>query len=196
MIRISNIKMPIDHSEEMLLKKAENCIRGYKIEKMNIVRRSLDCRKKQDIHFVYSVDVTVEGALNSKAEEKIIKKVNNKNIMLTNPVIYNKMPVATGDNIPFTPVIVGSGPAGYFSALLLAKNVDGVYDSDPATNPDAKRYKTITHTEVLEKDLKVMDATAASLCRDNKIKIHVFGLAEPDAILRACAGEDIGTLIY
>ncbi|MBR4149803.1 MAG: UMP kinase [Firmicutes bacterium] len=80
--------------------------------------------------------------------------------------------------------------------ILFAKNVDGVYDSDPATNPDAKRYKTITHTEVLEKDLKVMDATAASLCRDNKIKIHVFGLAEPDAILRACAGEDIGTLIY
>ena len=122
MIRISNIKMPIDHSEEMLLNKAQNCLKGYKIGKMNIVRRSLDCRKKQDIHFVYSVDVTVDGALNSKAEEKIIKKVNNKNIMLTNPAVYNKMPVAAGVNIPFRPVIVGSGPAGYFSALLLAKN--------------------------------------------------------------------------
>jgi len=80
--------------------------------------------------------------------------------------------------------------------ILFAKNVDGVYDKDPATNPDAKRYKTVSHTEVLEKDLKVMDSTAASLCRDNKMKIHIFGLAEPDAILRACAGEDIGTLIY
>ena len=80
--------------------------------------------------------------------------------------------------------------------ILLAKKVDAVYDSDPEINPNAKRYKTITHTEVLEKDLKVMDATAASLCRDNKIKIHVFGLAEENGIIRACSGEDIGTLIY
>ena len=80
--------------------------------------------------------------------------------------------------------------------ILLAKNVDGVYDSDPALNPDAKRYASITHSEVLEKDLKVMDSTAASICRDNHIKIHVFGLAEPNGIIRACAGEDIGTLVY
>ena len=80
--------------------------------------------------------------------------------------------------------------------ILLAKNVDAVYDSDPAINPNAKRFKTITHTEVLEKDLKVMDSTAASLCRDNNIKIHVFGLAEENAIIRACSGEDIGTLVY
>ena len=80
--------------------------------------------------------------------------------------------------------------------ILLAKKVDAVYDSDPELNPDAKRYKTITHTEVLEKDLKVMDSTAASLCRDNKIRIHVFGLNEENAIIRACMGEDIGTVIY
>ena len=80
--------------------------------------------------------------------------------------------------------------------ILLAKKVDAVYDSDPELNPNAKRYTTITHTEVLEKDLKVMDSTAASICRDNKIKIHVFGLAEPNGIIRACAGEDIGTLVY
>ena len=80
--------------------------------------------------------------------------------------------------------------------ILLAKNVDAVYDSDPNTNPNAKKYSKITHTEVLEKDLKVMDSTAASLCRDNGMKIHVFGLKEPNAIIRACSGEEIGTLVY
>ncbi len=80
--------------------------------------------------------------------------------------------------------------------ILLAKNVDAVYDSDPAKNPNAKKYTKISHTEVLEKDLKVMDSTAASLCRDNGMMIHVFGLAEPNAIIRACAGEEIGTIVY
>ena len=80
--------------------------------------------------------------------------------------------------------------------ILLAKNVDAVYDSDPATNPNAKKYTKITHSEVLEKDLKVMDSTAASLCRDNGMKIHVFGLKEPNAIVRACSGEEIGTIVY
>jgi len=80
--------------------------------------------------------------------------------------------------------------------ILLAKNVDAVYDSDPAENTKAKKYDKITHTEVLEKNLKVMDSTAASLCRDNNMKIHVFGLAEKDAIIRACKGEKIGTVVY
>ena len=79
--------------------------------------------------------------------------------------------------------------------ILLAKKVDAVYDSDPEKNPNAKKYSHLTHTEVLEKDLKVMDSTAASLCRDNKIMIHVFGLAEENGILRACMGEQIGTII-
>ena len=80
--------------------------------------------------------------------------------------------------------------------ILLAKKVDAVYDSDPEKNPKAKKFDKITHTEVLERDLKVMDATAASLCRDNGMKIHVFGLAEKDAIIRACKGEKIGTVVY
>lgn len=79
--------------------------------------------------------------------------------------------------------------------ILLAKKVDAVYDSDPALNPNAKKFKRLTHMDVLEKDLKVMDSTAASLCRDNKIIVHVFGLAEKNGIMRACLGEDIGTII-
>lgn len=80
-------------------------------------------------------------------------------------------------------------------AILLAKNVDAVYDSDPAKNPDAKRYTRLTHSEVLTQNLKVMDSTAASLCRDNGVKIHVFGISAPENMIRAVCGEEIGTLI-
>ncbi len=79
--------------------------------------------------------------------------------------------------------------------IFLAKKVDAVYDSDPSENPNAKKFSQLTHMDVLEKDLKVMDSTAASLCRDNKILVHVFGLAEENGIMRACLGENIGTLI-
>jgi uridylate kinase len=79
--------------------------------------------------------------------------------------------------------------------ILLAKNVDAVYSDDPQTNPDAIRYTELSHREVLEKDLKVMDATAASLCRDNSIPIHVFAVSEEGNILKAIMGEKIGTII-
>ena len=79
--------------------------------------------------------------------------------------------------------------------ILLAKNVDAVYSDDPVTNPDAVKYEKLTHREVLEKDLKVMDSTAASLCRDNNIKIHVFGIAEEGNVMKAVCGEKIGTII-
>ncbi len=80
-------------------------------------------------------------------------------------------------------------------AILLAKNIDAVYDSDPAKNPDAKRYDRLTHGEVLTQNLKVMDSTAASLCRDNDVKIHVFAISDPENMIRAVCGEKIGTLI-
>ena len=79
--------------------------------------------------------------------------------------------------------------------ILMAKTIDGVYDSDPKVNPDAKRFETITHTEILKYGLKVMDATAASLCRDNHIDIFVFDMLTEGNIKRAVMGENIGTYI-
>ena len=79
--------------------------------------------------------------------------------------------------------------------ILLAKNVDGVYDSDPATNPDAVKFDDLTFMEVIERDLKVMDLTAATLCKDNNIAIHVFALAEEGNVLKALTGEKIGTIV-
>ncbi len=79
--------------------------------------------------------------------------------------------------------------------ILLAKKVDAVYSDDPETNPNAIKYDELTHFEVLEKDLKVMDSTAASLCRDNDITIHVFGIAQEGNVMKAVCGEKIGTVI-
>lgn len=79
--------------------------------------------------------------------------------------------------------------------ILKATKVDGIYDSDPQKNPDAKRYESISYSECLGKDLKVMDAAAISLCRDNDLPVVVFSLRDPSNILRACRGEAIGTTV-
>ncbi|WP_424190214.1 UMP kinase [Actinokineospora sp. G85] len=80
-------------------------------------------------------------------------------------------------------------------AVLMAKAVDGVFDSDPRTNPGAKMFTEISHREVLERDLKVADATAFSLCMDNNMPIIVFNLLTEGNIARAVRGERIGTLV-
>ena len=80
--------------------------------------------------------------------------------------------------------------------MFKATMVDGVYDKDPHKYPDAKKYDTLTFTKVLEDQLAVMDGTAATLCRDNKLPILVFDLADPDNIARAVQGENVGTLVY
>lgn len=79
--------------------------------------------------------------------------------------------------------------------LLLAKNVDGIYDSDPKENPEAKKYQTVSYKEFIDKNLRAMDMTAITICMENKIPVLAFGLFEKNALLRAVNGENIGTLI-
>ncbi len=79
--------------------------------------------------------------------------------------------------------------------ILLAKKVDAVYDADPEKVPDAKKFDSLTHQDILTLGLGVMDATAASICKENNIPIHVFGLSDPENVLRAVCGEKIGTII-
>ena len=80
-------------------------------------------------------------------------------------------------------------------AILLAKNVDGVYSDDPAKNPDAVKFDEITYDEVLARHLMVMDSTATSLSMDNHIPIILFALKDPENILRVVMGEKIGTVV-
>jgi uridylate kinase len=80
-------------------------------------------------------------------------------------------------------------------AVLKATRVDGVYDADPATDPSATRFEELTYMQVLEKGLRVMDATAITMCMDNDLPIRVFDITAPGNIARAVRGEDVGTLV-
>ena len=79
--------------------------------------------------------------------------------------------------------------------ILLAKTIDGVYSTDPKQDKNAIKYDEITYLDILNKDLKVMDSTATSLCRDNKIPLIVFGIDNPENIVKIIKGEKIGTIV-
>ena len=79
--------------------------------------------------------------------------------------------------------------------LLAKKGVDGVYDSDPNLNSDAKKYSNLSYREILNQNLKIMDGTATTLCMDNDIPLIVFGIDEEDAMYKVVCGENIGTNI-
>jgi uridylate kinase len=79
--------------------------------------------------------------------------------------------------------------------LLKATKVDGVYDSDPVSNPDARRFETVSYDQVLSDKLSVMDATAIVMCRDNNLPLRIFDLTRENALIQAMAGEEIGTVV-
>ena len=115
MIRITQLKLPVDHRQEQLRKKIARTLKcGEDTFSYEIVRQSLDARHKDDKKFVYTVDVT------TAEENRILRKVHNNNIMSTNTVAYS---FPDGGNVPMKhrPVVVGTGPAGLFAALYLAK---------------------------------------------------------------------------
>ena len=79
--------------------------------------------------------------------------------------------------------------------ILLGKAIDGVYSADPKIDPTAEKYDEITYLDVLNKDLKVMDSTSTALCKDNNIPIIVFGIAEPENMVKAVKGFNVGTIV-
>lgn len=80
--------------------------------------------------------------------------------------------------------------------ILLAKNIDAVYSEDPNVSPDAERYEELTYMDIVEKELRVMDLTAATLCKDNDIQLYVFAMAEEGNLMKVINGENVGTLIH
>ena len=79
--------------------------------------------------------------------------------------------------------------------LLMAKNVDGIYDSDPKLNPQAKKYDVLKYSDIINRNLKVIDFTAATMCMENNVPTLAFGLNEENSIVRAVCGESLGTII-
>jgi len=80
-------------------------------------------------------------------------------------------------------------------ALLKATKVDGVFDTDPEKNPNAKRFDSVSYDQVLRDKLSVMDATAIVMCRDNNLPLRIFNLTEPGALVKAMSGDNIGTIV-
>ena len=79
--------------------------------------------------------------------------------------------------------------------LMMAKNIDGIYDSDPKLNPNAKKYDHINYLDIIKNGIKAMDATAATMCMENNVPVIAFGLDEPNSIVRVACGEKLGTII-
>ena len=140
------------------------------------------------------VEARVQSAIPiSPVSEPYVRLRALKHLNMGRVVIF-----AAGTGNPyFTTDTAASLRAAEMNANLLIKatKVDGVYDSDPEENPDAVKYDTISYDDVLQKHLKVMDATAIALCRDNQLKLQVLAIDEKDALLRAAAGEAVGTVI-
>ena len=80
--------------------------------------------------------------------------------------------------------------------VMMAKNIDGVYTADPKTDPAAVKLDELTYMDILSHELKVIDSTAASFGKDNKIPLHIFGITDPDNLVKAICGEKIGTVVY
>ena len=121
-------------------------------------------------------------------KRKAIKHLNEKRIVI----------FACGTGNPyFTTDTAGALRAAEVEAdvILLAKTIDGVYSADPKVDSEAVKYDEITYLDILNKDLKVMDSTATSLCKDNKIPLIVFGIDKPENMIKIVQGEKIGTIV-
>ena len=119
MIRVSQLKLPVEHSEEQFYQKIEKSlkIKRDQIKKLQIVKKSIDARKKPEVSIVYSVDVWVDK------EEKILKHSGNKNAVCVKEKKY-KVPEHGTERFNHLPVVIGAGPAGLFCAYLLARSFE------------------------------------------------------------------------
>ena len=140
------------------------------------------------------VDVRVQTAIGMRAiAEPYIRNKAMRHLERGRVVIFG---CGTGNPFFSTDTAAALRAAEIEAQIILkATMVDGVYDSDPKSNPDAKRYSKVSFHEVLEKDLKVIDSTAAAICKDNNIDLLVFSVDNPDNIYNAVVDDSIGTVV-
>ncbi|MBR2715344.1 MAG: UMP kinase [Ruminococcus sp.] len=140
------------------------------------------------------VDVRVQTAIGMRAiAEPYIRNKAIRHLEKGRVVIFG---CGTGNPFFSTDTAASLRAAEIEAQIILkATMVDGVYDSDPKTNPDAKRFQKISFHDVLDKDLKVMDSTAAAICKDNNIELLVFSVDNPENIHTAVYDQSIGTLV-
>jgi len=148
----------------------------------------------QDALEKHGVDSRVQSAIEMRAiAEPYIRRRAIRHLEKKRAVIF-----AAGTGNPyFSTDTTAALRAAEIEAevILMAKRVDGVYDSDPLKNPEARKFKDLGYFEVLNKGLGVMDSTATSLCMENKIPLIVFNLNQPGNIMKVIMGEEIGTFV-
>jgi uridylate kinase len=154
----------------------------------------MNCLALQDFLEKQGIDTRVQTAITmGQVAEPYIPRRAERHLEKGRVVIF-----AAGVGMPYFSTDTAAAQRALeigCDVVLMAKAVDGVYDSDPRRNPDARMYDTITHQEVLERGLEVADATAFALCKDNNMPIIVFNLLTEGNIARAVRGERIGTVV-
>ena len=161
---------------------------------MGMMATTLNALALQDIIESKGVPVRVQAAIEMKqVAEPYIERKAIRHLEKGRVVIF-----ACGTGNPYFTTDTAAALRAVETkseVILLAKNVDAVYDRDPRKDKDAVKYDDITYMKVINDRLKVMDATAITLCMENHIPILVFGLLEKDSIYRVVSGENLGTII-
>ena len=163
-------------------------------DRMGMLGTAMNCLAVADVFKQIGADARVQTAVDIQgvgerySTQKSIEYMEKGSIVL----------FACGTGQPFfstdTAAVLRAAEI-HADAILLAKNIDGVYSDDPRKNPDAVKFDEISYDEVLARHLAVMDTTATSLAMDNSIPVIVFGLADPENIVRVLQGEKIGTTV-
>ena len=163
-------------------------------DRMGMLGTAMNCLAVADVFKQIGADARVQTAVDIQGVGERYSTRRSMEYMKNGSIVL----FAGGTGLPFfstdTAAVLRAAEI-HADAILLAKNIDGVYSDDPRKNPDAVKYDRISYDEVLARHLAVMDTTATSLAMDNNIPVIVFGLAEPENILKVLSGEKIGTRV-
>lgn len=169
-------------------------IERTRADHMGMLATVMNCLAVADVMEQHGIDVRVQTAIEMRAvAEPYIRLRAMRHLSKGRVVLFG---AGTGNPYFSTDTAAVLRAAEIEAdAILLAKNIDGVYSADPAKDPSAVKYDAITYDEVLARHLAVMDTTATSLSMDNHIPVQVFALKDPQNILRVVMGEPIGTIV-
>ena len=177
------------------VKDGGDCMERTRADHMGMMATVLNCLAVADVLEQKGVPVRVQTAIEMReVAEPYIRSKAMRHLEKGRVVIFG-----CGTGCPYfstdTAAVLRAAEINA-DVILLAKNIDGVYEADPKLVPDAKKFDEISYSEVLAKRLAVMDSTATSLSMDNSIPILLFALQDPENIYRAIMGEKIGTRVY
>ena len=176
------------------VKNGEGYIERTRADHMGMLATAMNCMAVADVLEQKGVDVRVQTALEIKeVAEPYIRARAIRHLEKGRVVVFG-----CGTGNPFFSTDTGAALRAVeigADAILLAKNIDGVYTADPKKDPNAKKIDEMTYDDIIHHDLGVIDSTASSFGRDNKLPIIIFGLNDPENIYKAVCGEKIGTIV-